>query len=90
MKGLTVIVKDNETGEILRETECNSIYAGIGITEEEAAVMVLNRHSNAVIVAGALNAANTAVKHAIEEHPELKLLLAILDSDVEKAGEENE
>jgi hypothetical protein len=74
----TVTIKDNESGEILREVECKAIVGGIAINEEESASLVVSSCSGEELLE-ACKSAKKGILKAIEGNTALKVMFTIFE-----------
>lgn len=74
----TVTIKDNESGEILREVECKGIVGGLAINEEESASLVVSNCSGGELLE-ACKAAKKGIFKAIENNPALEIMFTLFE-----------
>lgn len=74
----TVTIKDNETGEIVREVECNSIVGGISINEEKSASIGIADCEGRELL-GACESAKKAIYKVLEDDPALQILFTLFE-----------
>lgn len=77
----TVTIKDNESGEIVREIECNSIVAGASINEEKAASIGIASCDGRELL-GACESAKKAIYKVLEDDPALKILFSLFEMNL--------
>lgn len=97
----TVTIKDNESGEIVREVECNSIVAGVSINEESSASIGIADCEGRELL-GACESAKKAIYRVLEDDPTLQILFTLfemkmniemrdkLNKEIEKEDSEND
>lgn len=74
----TVTIKDNESGEIVREVECNSIVAGVSINEESSALIGIADCEGRELL-GACESAKKAIYKVLEDDPTLQILFTLFE-----------
>lgn len=90
---LTVTIKRNSDGKILNEIQCNSIFAGFGITSEGGAALQISEHASGAMVLAAAECAEKAISEYEEKDPAfktcrfLKSMLYELEEDKKEQAE---
>lgn len=72
----TVTIKDNESGEILREVECKAIVGGLAINEEESATIVISDCNGGELL-NACKCAKDAINKALEGDSLLEIMFTL-------------
>ena len=84
----TVTIKDNESGEIIREVESNAIVAGVSLENNESAAIVLTSCSLAEVIA-VYHATEKAIEAFVKKNPIL-LIADMLGEAEEKEDTDND
>lgn len=74
----TVTIKDNESGEIIREVECNSLIAGASLNDEESVSIGISNCDGAELL-GACKSAKKAIYKVLEDTPTLRILFTLFE-----------
>ena len=74
----TVTIKDNESGEILREVECNSLVGGISFDDERSASIGIANCDGGELL-GACKSAKKAIYKVLEDDPSLRILFTLFE-----------
>lgn len=74
----TVTIKDNESGEIVREVECNSIVGGVSFDDEKSASIGIANCDGGEIL-GACKSAKKAIYKVLEDAPTLRILFTLFE-----------
>lgn len=86
----TVTIKDNETGEIVHEVECNAIIAGVSYNENESASIGIT-HCKGKELLGACVSARKSINKAVENTSSIRLLYSLFEMElISKMMSENE
>lgn len=89
----TVTIKDNESGEIVREVECNSLVAGASFDDERAVSLCVS-HCNGAELLCACKSAKKAIYKVLEDNPAMRILFTLFEMELvskerEKLREDN-
>lgn len=90
----TITIKDNESGEIVREVECNSLIAGASLDDENSVSIGISNCSNAELI-GACQSAKKAIYKVLKNDPAVMILFTLFEMKLmqemksEKQGEED-
>lgn len=77
----TVTIKDNETGKIVREVECNSIVGGVSFNDTESASIGISS-CNGKELLGACQSARKAISKIIKDSPALRLFYSLYEMEL--------
>ena len=83
----TVTIKDNETGEILQNHECNALIGGVSLADNGVASIIVTSCTGKELL-GAYKATQNSIEKIIEDNP--ILLLADLFGKVKKEDTDND
>lgn len=81
-----ITIKNNETGEILHDQDCNAIIGGICDNEKNTSVVLTECNSKALFYCA--KAAQESINSAIPKGSELDLMLKLFNAFAEEKGEE--
>lgn len=93
----TVTIKDNKSGEILRELECNAIIGGASIDKETSALIGITDCSGGELI-HACQSAKKAIYKVLENEPlgmvlftlfEMQLMQEMKNKEQEKEDTDN-
>ena len=76
-KGFHITIIDNETGETLHDADVCAIVGAFNEGERTGALGLTK--CNAFDIAATIKGAKTAIQHLCANHPELELLVKVLD-----------
>ena len=84
-----VTIKDNETGEIIRNVDCDAVVGALTTGDNETARIVLT-HCTILQLLGVAKGARFAAEKALEDEPMLKRFIALeeLGGILDKIAEE--
>lgn len=77
----TVTIKDNETGEIVREVECNSIVGGASLDDEKS-VLIGIANCDGKELLGACQSAKKAIYKILKDDPALRIMFTIFEMEL--------
>ena len=83
----TVTIKDNESGEIIQELECNAIIGGVSMGDGGSASLI-NVSCTVGELLAAYKASEKAMFRVVEDNPLVLLLSTVVDLK-EKEDSEN-
>jgi hypothetical protein len=74
----TVTIKDNESGKILEELECNAIVGGASLNEEESVSIGITNCNGAELL-GTCKSAKMAILAVLEKDPALDIMFTLFE-----------
>lgn len=83
----TVTIKDNESGEILQNHECNAIIGGVSLADDGAASIIVTSCTGKELIC-AYKATQIAMDKMLEDNP--ILVLANLFGKLKKEDADND
>lgn len=82
-----ITIKDNETGKILRDQDCNAIIGGLCDNEKSASVVLVQCNGKDLVCCA--SAAQKSIDIAIPKDSELDLMLKLFNAIAEEEDKED-
>ena len=77
----TVTIKNNESGEIIREVECNSIIAGVSFDDKNSASIGISDCNGAELL-GACRSAKKTIYKVLKDDPTAMILFTLFEMEL--------